>query len=87
MESQATPPPQPPPPPPSFDTVEKEQGKGGEQRGKEGLEEQRPPSSSLPPQLEISMPVEDGGFRGGQLEEILTVKWRFFSCLANKALE
>ena len=44
------------------------------------MEEQRPPPPSLPLQPEISLPVDAGGFRGDQVQEILTAKSGFSFC-------
>ena len=48
-----------------------EQGKREEQRKEETMEyEAPPPPPPLPPLPEISLPVDDGGFRGDQVKEI-----------------
>ena len=73
-ESQATSPLQPSPPPPlpprhATEAMEREQGKGGEHRGKENMQAQAPPPPPLPPPPEVSMPVDDVSLRRGHVEE------------------
>ena len=48
---------------------------------------QRPLPSSPPLQPEIPLPVDDIGFRGCQLDEILTAKLGFCFCFADKTLD
>ena len=67
---QETPPLLSPPPPHATEAgMEEVQGKRGEHRRKEGLDEHRLPPLSLPLKPAIPFPVDDRGFHGDHVAE------------------